>query len=183
METWMIVAIVAVLLLWVILTNNKFRKIEVKINQANSTIETALETRFDQLKQVYNSTMNYLDNEQKMVLEAAKYRAGMSVAEMAQAEKKFNESMSILTAVQEKYPEFTGKDLMLSVHRTVEATEQDLQAARRVYNSNVAAFNQMVVAFPSSIIAGIFNFKQKEFFKASEEKKQGFQIEREGFQV
>ena len=51
-------------------------------------------------------------------------------------------------------------------------TEEHLQAARRLYNSNVRAINQMIVTFPQSWVAKRIGMNKKDFFEAEEAKRQ-----------
>ncbi len=50
--------------------------------------------------------------------------------------------------------------------------EEELQAVRRIYNMNVSQFNQMLAAWPDSIVGRLHGHKKEDFFKAEEEKKQ-----------
>ncbi|MBP3352594.1 MAG: LemA family protein [Lachnospiraceae bacterium] len=176
MNIWVIIILVIVIL-WVISTSNSFNKYQVDIDNAFADIDATLEKRFDVVKNAYNAAMNYLNKEQQMFIETAKYRSGMTVSEMAEAEKKINECIEIFKATNEQYPELTAKDAMLNAQKVIISTEEELLAARRIYNNNVAILNKKVNNFPSSLIASIRKVKEREFFKVSEEKKKGFQIE------
>ena len=69
-----------------------------------------------------------------------------------------------------------ASELYGNLQKTVNETEEILQASRRIYNSNVTIFNKLVQMFPTSIAASIFNFKSRDFFAVSKGKKDGFEI-------
>ncbi len=52
--------------------------------------------------------------------------------------------------------------------------ESQLQAARRIYNTDVQRYNSAIQTVPSNIVAGIFGFKEKEFFQIEEYKKRKY---------
>ncbi|MCK5590696.1 MAG: LemA family protein, partial [Candidatus Pacebacteria bacterium] len=56
----------------------------------------------------------------------------------------------------------------LELQRELSDTENKIQAARRFYNANVRDLNTAVKVFPASIIAGMFNFGEREFFELEE---------------
>ena len=55
--------------------------------------------------------------------------------------------------------------------------EEHLQAARRLYNANVNAYNAKIVVFPNSIVAGQMGAPKKELFVAEETKRQDVKME------
>ena len=54
--------------------------------------------------------------------------------------------------------------------------ENQLQAARRIYNVEVTEYNTKIVTVPTNIIAGIFGFKQVEYFEVKGEEKENVEI-------
>lgn len=176
METWVIVLIVVVILLWFISTNNKFRRVEVKIDEAYSDMDASIARRYNDVRDTFAAAKQYMKQEEHTLVESLKYRSGMSASELSEVNQKINECLMVLSSVEERYPELHGAPLFANVQSTVHETEEGLLASRRIYNSNVSIYNQMLVVFPSSIIGGICHFQKKEFFKATEEEKKGFQI-------
>ena len=55
--------------------------------------------------------------------------------------------------------------------------EEHLQAARRMYNSNVSILNQDIVTFPNNIVAGMKGITKREFFEAEDIKKEDVKID------
>ena len=50
-------------------------------------------------------------------------------------------------------------------HRIVSETEDEIQAARRIYNSNVQIYNTRIQIFPNSLIAARGDFQPRQFFE------------------
>ena len=71
-------------------------------------------------------------------------------------------------AVAENYPELRSSDVFAELQRGIRDAEEHLQAARRLYNSNVTAYNTAIAMFPAKLLAG--SRRPKEFFAADASK-------------
>ena len=112
----------------------------------------------------------YAAHEIEALTKVVELRQGMTVAEMTQANDRITEMFGGLNVVAENYPQLLSSENFKQLQLAVADAEEHLQASRRLYNGNVSAFNQMVVTFPTSIVANMLHFGQREFFKADEEK-------------
>lgn len=172
---WVIIAIIAVVVLvpvfWWISTSNRFKRMDVKIAESLSGIEVALTKRYDMLTKLLDVAKGYKQHETELFSEVIKLRKGMSVGELNQAAAKMDDMASSLLVVAEAYPELRSSDVFRELQSGVRDAEQHLQAARRLYNSNVTAFNTAVKVFPSSIVAKSQNAAEREFFVAEEIKR------------
>ena len=65
----------------------------------------------------------------------------------------------------------------MNLQNNLSKMENQLQAARRLYNSEVTLYNTKIEKFPGNIIAKIFKFKEAELFKADEEALKNISIE------
>ncbi|MBO6154319.1 MAG: LemA family protein [Lachnospiraceae bacterium] len=168
-----IVAVVVVVLLlgWFIGTTNHIRVLEVKINEATSGIDVALEKRYAVLTKQMEVVRNVCSEEQKLAFESIKLRQGMSFEEQNEAIEKVEKLSNGFSALMESYPEMKSNENFALLQKSVNDTEEHLQAARRLFNSNVSAFNQCIVTFPNSIVASMTGRTQKVFFEAEESRK------------
>ena len=66
----------------------------------------------------------------------------------------------------ENYPNLKANEQFLYLQKTLSKMENQLQAARRIYNIDVTKYNTYVYSFPSSIVASLFHFKEAELFEA-----------------
>lgn len=172
---WAILIIIAVVVLipifWWISTSNNFKRMDVKISEALSGIEVALAKRYDMLTKLLDVAKGYKQHETELFAEVIKLRKGMSVGELNQAATKMDDMASSLHLVAEAYPELRSSDVFRELQAGIRDAEEHMQAARRLYNSNVTAFNMATKVFPSSIVAKSQNAAEHEFFVTEEIKR------------
>ena len=171
-----VIAVIALMLIsWVISTTNAFRRMIVKIDESESSIDIALTKRFDLLNKLFSATKGYMKHEKETLTEVVSMRQPAKGAPMADKQKFADEvtrGLQAINVVVEQYPDLKANT---SVNKLMDGSmevEENLQAARRVYNANVSYYNQRVVVFPSNIIARWRGFKEREFFEAEEIKRQ-----------
>ncbi|MCC8013979.1 MAG: LemA family protein [Eubacterium sp.] len=164
-----IIAVIVLAALWVILTTNNFKRMEIKVNEGLSGIEVALEKRYDLLTKLLDAAKGYMTHEKDVFTRVIALRKGMSVDELGEAERQINQLSSDIFAVAENYPELRSSQVFTELMGGIKDAEEHLQAARRLYNSNVSAFNTAIAMFPASLLAG--GRSAKKFFEAAEEKK------------
>ena len=95
----------------------------------------------------------------------------MSMVERNAAANQMTDMLNRINVLAEQYPELKSSENYKQLQNAIVDTEEHLQAARRLYNSNVSAYNRKLVVFPSSIIAGMAGAVQKPFFEAEESKR------------
>ena len=176
-----VIAIIAIVA-WYITTMNWFRQTKVKVEEANSGIDVALTKRYDLLTKALAAVKGYAKHEAETLSKVIGMRTGnikeLSLDEKSKLNAELSELQRGINVVVEQYPQLKADtQFTLLQNQTVDCEEQ-LQAARRVYNSNVSIFNQKRVTFPDSIVAKRIGFtKDLEFFKADEEKRQDVKFE------
>ena len=175
-----IVGIVVVIGLWFIGTMNGLRQLEVKVDEAESGIDVALEKRFDMLTKLVATTKGFAKHEKETLENVTKWRAGLPRRLTMEDKQKFMGQMDAIQAginVQiEAYPELKADKLFLDLQHSIRDVEEHLQAARRLYNSNVSTINSRIVTFPTSVVAGMVNVTKKEFFEADVNKRTDVEI-------
>ena len=91
----------------------------------------------------------------------------MSPEEKNAENAKMSRNLDQINVLAESYPELRSNENFKTLQQSIVEVEEHLQAARRVYNSNVSTFNQMIVTFPTSIIANSKSLTSKAFFEAA----------------
>lgn len=172
-----IAVVVAVIILWFIITSNSLNKAVIKIDEADSGIDVALTKRYDVLTKMLDTVKGYAKHEKEVIIETIKLRKGMSMEEKNAANNQMNEAFSKLNVVAENYPDLKASENFSVLQQSIADVEEHLQAARRLYNANISSFNQMIVVFPTSIVAGMKGLTKKEFFEAEEAKKEDVKME------
>ena len=174
-----ILAIIAVLalfviaapLFWWIKTGNSFKRRRIKITESLSGIEVALTKRFDMLTKLLDVAKGFAAHEKALFAEVIALRRGMNVGELSQAAGQLDAMASRINVVAEAYPELRSSEVFRELQVGIRDAEEHLQAARRLYNSNVTGFNTALKVFPSSIVGKAMKLGEQAFFQAEEAKK------------
>jgi LemA protein len=170
-------AIVVAVILWYISTRNRFARLAVKVTESDSGIDVALTKRYDTLTKMLDVTKGYAKHEAEVLANIVKLRGGMSMAERGEANRKMDELAGRLNILAEGYPELKASENYKQLQLSVTDVEEHLQAARRIYNMNVSAFNQLLASWPASMVGSGMGCAPKDFFEADERKKQDVKME------
>ena len=162
--------ILALIAFWCIRTVNGFKKKEIRVQEGLSGVEVALTKRFDMLTKMLDTAKGYMAHESELFTKVIELRRGMSVAEMNDAQRQMDTLSVRFFAVAENYPELRSSSVLAELQRSIRDAEEHLQAARRLYNSNVAVYNTAIAMFPAKLLAG--SRQPKEFFAADASKRE-----------
>ena len=180
MNPTIILIIVGVIILiisaWYISVSNKLNRAIVKIDESLSGIDVALTKRYDVLTKMIDVVKAYTKHEKETLFEVINLRKDMSIKERNDANHAMNENYRKINVVAENYPELKSSDNYKTLQQSIADVEEHLQASRRLYNSNVSIYNQLLVSFPTSSIAKIKGMTKKDFFGADEIKKEDVKI-------
>ena len=171
-----IVVVILVVVIWYISTSNKLNRSIVKIDEALSGIDIALTKRYDVLTKMIEVVKSYVKHEKETLFEVIKLRKDMSIQERNDANRTMDESFRKINIVAESYPELKSSENYKTLQQSIADVEEHLQAARRLYNSNVSLYNQLLVSFPTSTIAKNKGMTKKDFFETDEVKKEDVKI-------
>ncbi len=170
--TWTIIAIIAIVLLWLITIYNRFVTLRNRADEAWSDIDVQLKRRYDLIPNLIETVKGYAAHEKGVLENVTKARTAAMAAEQSGNPKKVGEAENMLSgtlktlfAVSENYPDLKASDNFVELQRELRDTEDKIKASRRFYNSNVRDMNIKVQSFPSNIVANIFSFKKRDFFE------------------
>ncbi len=168
---FLIVAAVVGCVLWRVSTENRLNKLVIKVEESASDIDVALLRRFDTLTKMRDICKQFATHERQTFSEVTAVRKGMTFTEMKNAERQLNTLADQISLVVEAYPELRSHEQFQQLNKAVWDIETQIQAARRIYNSNVSVYNTLVVNFPARIVAEKLGFVIKEFFEVEEKHK------------
>lgn len=175
-----IVLIGLVILFWAIGTINAFRRMLVKIDESESSIDVSLTKRFDLLTKMFSAVKGMMKFEQETLLKVVEMRQPAHTASIQEKQEFANEvakGLHTLNVAVEQYPTIKSSENVLKLQDAMVEVEENLQASRRIYNSNVSIYNQRVVVFPSNVIANWKQFEKRDFFETEDIKKQDVQFD------
>jgi LemA protein len=167
MISWIILAVVVIVILWLILAYNGLVRLRNRTQEAYSDIDVQLKRRYDLIPNLVESVKGYMAHEAgvfEKVTQARSQAMQATGSAKAGAEDALSGALKSLFAVAENYPQLKANENFLSLQNELTDTEDKIQAARRFYNGMVRDLNTKIQSFPSNLIAGMFNFKSMEFF-------------------
>ena len=140
-----------------------------RVDEAWSGIDVQLKRRHDLVPNLVETVKGYATHESEVFEKATKARAeamsARGVGDTAQAEAKLTGALTDLRAVAENYPQLRATENFQQLTRQLSELEDEIQASRRIYNSNVQSYNTSIQQFPASIIANQSGFTPREFFE------------------
>ena len=168
MTAIIIIAIVAVLALWVIGLQNKLVKSDELCKNALKQINVQQVSRYDALKALIKLTREYASYESETlqkVVEARKITSSPapSVADINANEKALQAAMTQLIAVAEQYPDLKANQSYQQTMADIKSYEENVRLSRMTFNDTVTKYNNQVRVFPASLVAGMLGFPQREY--------------------
>ena len=146
---WIVpLAIVVVLfVLWVIAARNRIKLLEVKVEEAKSGVDLALAKRYDILTESLNVVKGYAVHEKDLLIQLTEVRAGMTVQQLEQVMENHQETVEKLKLLAEAYPQLYSNELFQRLQQQIAETNEHVNAAKRLFNSNIALYNQKNCSF------------------------------------
>lgn len=149
---------------------NKLVDLDTEVEKSQAKIDTQLQRRLDLIPNLVETVKGYAKHEEKVFKDVSDARAKLAGAntmeEKAEANEQVSSALSRLIAIQENYPELKADTQFTGLRDELAGTENRIAVARNDYNDVVTEYNKVVKRFPGSIVAGLFGFEKKEFFKA-----------------
>jgi LemA protein len=162
-----VVAIVVAVVVWCVLTTNNFKKLDIRVSESLSGIEVALKKRYDLLNKMVDTTKSYVNYESSVLEKIVNLRNNMTPGELAEADAEVTRLRNSIFAVAENYPQLRSNEVVQQLQASIQDSEDHLQAARRVYNTSVTAYNTAIQMFPASLLAG--GRQSKEFYRVEQQ--------------
>jgi LemA protein len=167
-----VIGILIVLIAPIVSSYNKMISLDQKVKRAESNIDSDLQRRSDLIPNLVETVKGYAKQEKDIFTDIANARAKLggatNVTDKANADNQLTNALSRLLMVVENYPELKSNENFRGLMVQLEGTENRINVARKDYNSAVDEYNTAIRKFPSSIVASIFRFEEKPYYKASE---------------
>ena len=171
--TYIILGIIAIAVLYLIMSYNNLIKKKNMVEEGWSSIDVQLKRRSNLIPNILNSVKGYMSHEKNLLKEITELRsqsdAANNVIDQGKAESSLSGSLMNLFAVAENYPELKANENFLDLQKQLQEIEDDIQMARRYYNGTVRNNNVLVESFPTNLVANAFSFKKAEFFEIEEQ--------------
>ena len=159
---------------WLVMVYNGLIKLRNQVDEGWSDIDVQLKRRHDLIPNLIETVKGYAKHEKELFENVTKARsAAMSAkapADMAKAENNLMGALKSLFAVAENYPDLKANQNFAKLQDELTDTENKIQASRRFYNGVVRDFNIKLQVFPNNLVAGMLNFKKRDFFEVEDAK-------------
>jgi LemA protein len=162
---------------------NSMVQMEETVKERWSQVENVYQRRMDLIPNLVETVKGYASHEKETfaaVTEARAKAGGMfNISEQVlndpammekfqQAQSTLGGALQRLMVIQERYPELKANQNFLSLQDQLEGTENRISTERRRFNEAAREYNIYIKQFPRMILANMFGFKEKAFFKATE---------------
>ena len=169
-----IIAIIALLVLWVISVQRKLVGQDELCQNAMSTIGVQQESRWDALTGMVELIKSYNEHEYNALKDVIAQRQqinGNSTAEQADAQENLmNQVASRINVVVERYPDLKANENYAKAMEAVDTYTNMVRTSKMVYNDTATKYNKLIRQIPDSIVASLFGFKTREYLKTEEKK-------------
>ena len=177
-----VIAVIAVALFgWVKGAYNGLVKGEEGVEAAWAQVENVYQRRADLIPNLVATVKGYAAHESETlqaVIDARAKATGITVdasnlseealAKFQSAQGELTQALGRLIAVSESYPDLKANQNFLELQSQLEGTENRITVERNRFNETAQGYNTNLRSFPTNIIAGLFNFEKKGYFKAAE---------------
>ena len=168
-STLIVLAVIVILIVWAIGVYNSLVSMRQRVNQAYADIDVQLRQRHDLVPNLVETVKGYAAHERGTLDEVVKARnvamTAQGPAQQAAAENMLTGALRQLFAVAEAYPDLKANQSFLALQEELTATENRIGFARQHYNNVVGQYNAALQRFPTNLLAGVFGFRQVEFFQ------------------
>lgn len=172
---------ILMIVLWGVRAYNQMVTMNQGVEAQWGNVETSYQRRMDLIPNFVNTVKGAANFEQQTLTQVIDARAKatqikidasklneQTMAQFQQAQGEISSSLNKLMAVVERYPELKATQNYRDLQVTLEGTENRIATERRKFNEVALAFNGYKKRFPQNIIAGMFSFQDKPYFKSQE---------------
>jgi len=166
-----IIGIIAVLGFTLMGSYNNLITKNQAVDQQWAQVETQYQRRFDLIPNLVKSVEGIMKQEQKVFLDIATARANYSgaktVDDKSAAASQVESALGRLLVIMENYPQLKSNESVNKLMDELAGTENRIAVERQRFNDSVSTYNLLVKRFPGSLLAGMFGFKERQFFASA----------------
>lgn len=179
--TVIVIAVLGMIAGWLIGRYNAMVTMEENVENAWGQVENQYQRRMDLIPNLVSTVKGYAKHEQETYTNVMEARAKATqvtidpsnatpeqLAAYQNAQGELSQALGRLLAVAESYPELKANENFKQLMDQLEGTENRITFARNEFNNQAKEFNTYIRKFPANIVASIFGFQYKPYFKAEE---------------
>lgn len=188
-KTGCLIAVAVVILLIIIVISslvgsyNNMVKLDEGVKEKWSQVENVYQRRYDLIPNLVETVKGYAKHEQEtfITVTEARAKAGgtFNISEQVlndpamfqkfqQAQAGLSSALQRLMVVVEKYPDLKANQNFLALQDQLEGTENRIAVERKRFNEAARYYNTYIKQFPKMILANMFGFREKQYFRSAE---------------
>ncbi len=171
MITIIVIGVIALLVVWGISIYNGMIKKRNDVDKEWHNVDVQLERRYALIPNLVETVKGYAKHESETLDKITAYRSqamnATAMSERAEANNMLSSALRSLNVQLEAYPDLKANANFLSLQEELASTENKISFTRQLYNQVVTDYNNKIQIFPNNILAGMFNFTQRELFELS----------------
>lgn len=172
--------IIILIVMWGVLTYNKFIMLRGRVDNSWAQFDVQLKRRFNLIPNLVNSVKGYAKHEKETLEEVTasrtKYLSAKTPEEKLGANSELTGALSRLFDVAENYPDLKASTNFLDLQKQLKDTEDKISFSRQFYNDTTMKYNINIIKIPASIIANLFGFKSRPYFKTEGEEREKIEV-------
>jgi LemA protein len=162
-------------------TYNSMVELQESVPKAWADVEAQYQRRADLIPNLVNTVKGYANFEQTTLTKVIEARASATqvkvdannltpeaIAQFQQAQNGLSSALGRLLVSVEAYPELKANQNFLDLQAQLEGTENRITVARNRFNEVVQPYNVYIKRFPANLMANMFGFTEKGYFKAAD---------------
>lgn len=166
-----LIAVVVLVVGYIITTQRQFINLGELSDNALSQIGVQQQSRWDALTQVAKAAKGYATHEKETldsVIGARNPAPPKNAQDVMRDDNQFAEALSRFNVVVEQYPQLKADALYMKAMGSIEKYEENVRMSRMVFNDTVTKWNRLVKQIPSSFVAAIFGFSQRQYLETNQ---------------
>ena len=177
--TMIILAVVAVVVLWGVMTYNGIVTAEENVESKWGNVQNVYQRRADLIPNLVAVVKGYAEHEKSTLEEVTDARTKATqiavnakdltpekLREFQKTQGELSTALGRLIAITENYPDLKASQNFLELQAQLEGTENRINVERKNFNDAAKEYNTKIRRFPTAIIAGFFGFDKKPYFEA-----------------
>ena len=180
MILYVVIAIIAVLVIYLIVQYNTFVKANNIVKEAFSTMDVYLKKRWDLIPNLVEVVKGYAEHEKETFNQITSLRTNsydsIPMDKKINVNEQLGHGITKIMAIAENYPELKANENFAKLSADLTKIEDEIANSRKYYNGAVRELNNKIQMFPGNIVAGVFGFKQANMFEANAEEKNNVKV-------
>ena len=175
------IGIVAVFVLFFIVTYNSLVGKKNQVENAFASVDTMLKKRYDLIPNLVATVKQYAAHESDTLTEITDLRAkalsgNLTSDEQVEVNNQISKAMGGIMVAVENYPELKANENFLQLQRSLNEIEEQISAARRAFNASVTDYNNAIEMFPSNLVAGMMSYRRRQLFEIPSEERENVNV-------